>query len=127
MVAPATLSLSQLRAALGVSQAKLAGLAGISRHSVIRAENGLTLPSPLVQRALARVAERYLKRIRERSDVPIHRVNLRRMELCLGKPGPQWCRWSGQQKAAYLSHRARYKKMLAEVQRGSAIILPRLE
>src|SRR5690349_4287308 len=124
MVAPATLPVTQLRASLGVSQAKLARLAGISRHSVIRAENGLTLPSPLVQRAFARVAERYLKRIRERTDVPIHRVNMRRMELCLGKPGPRWKRWNGQQKAAYFSHRARYKRMLAEVEAGRAVIVP---
>jgi len=53
-------SVIQLRDALGVSQAELAELAGISRHTVMRAENGRTVPSPLVQAALARVAEDYL-------------------------------------------------------------------
>jgi transcriptional regulator with XRE-family HTH domain len=125
MVALATLAVRELRAALGVSQAELARLAGVSRHSVIRAENGRRFPSPLMQRALARVADRYLKRTHENAKVPIHQVNVRRMELCLGKPGPQWNRWNGQQRACYLSHRARYRKMLAEVQAGRADLLPR--
>ena len=124
MVALATLQIAELRAVLGISQAKLARLAGISRHSVIRAELGHAIPSALVQRALARVAERHLKRIRAEVQVPIHRVNLRRMDLCLGKPGPQWKHWSGQQRACYLSHRARYKKIRADAEAGRAMILP---
>jgi DNA-binding XRE family transcriptional regulator len=124
MVALATLPVGKLRAALGVSQADLAKLAGISRHSVIRAEKGITMPSPLVQAALSRLAKRHLKRTRPAEQVPIHRVNLRRMELCLGKPGPQWMRWNGQQRACYLSHRVRYRKMLAGVQAGRANIFP---
>lgn len=125
MVAPATLAIAELRAALGISQARLAKLAGISRHTVIRAERGRTLPTPLVQRALARLAERTLKRIRADVQVPIHRVNLRRMDLCLGKPGAQWKHWNGQQRACYFSHRARYRKILAECQAGRYMILPR--
>jgi DNA-binding XRE family transcriptional regulator len=125
MVAPATQSVLELRAALGVSQARLAKLAGISRHSVIRAEHGRTISSPLVQHALARVAERFLPRIQEGVNVPIHRVNMRRMHLCLGKPGAQWRRWNGQQRACYLSHRARYRKIIADAEAGRAMILPR--
>jgi DNA-binding XRE family transcriptional regulator len=124
MVALATSLVLELRATLGVSQARLARLAGISRHSVIRAEQG-RIPSPLVQAALARVAERYLKRIYAEVKVPIHRVNLRRMELCLGKPGSQWKIWNGQQRACYFSHRARYRKIIADAQAGRAMILPR--
>jgi DNA-binding XRE family transcriptional regulator len=45
MVAPATQSVRELRAALGLSQAKFAKQAGISRHSVIRAELGRTSPA----------------------------------------------------------------------------------
>jgi len=60
----ATISVVQLRDALGVSQAELAKLAGISRHTVMRAENGRTVPSRLVQAALARVAQDYLNRTR---------------------------------------------------------------
>jgi DNA-binding XRE family transcriptional regulator len=108
-----------------VSQARLAKLAGISRHTVIRTEQGRTLLSPLVQYALGKLARRYLKRIRREVKVPIHRVNLRRMQLCLGKPGPQWKRWNGQQRACYLSHRARYRKIRADAEAGRAMILPR--
>ena len=64
MVPVATFSVIRLRDALGVSQAELARLAGISRHTVMRAENGRTVPSPLVQAALARVAQDYLNRTR---------------------------------------------------------------
>ena len=124
MVAPATHPIIQLRSVLGISQAELAKLAGISRHTVIRAESGRTLPSPLVQAAIARVANHYLKRTQPATTVPIHRVDMRRMELCLGKPGPQWNSWNGQQRACYLSHRVRYRKFLAEYEAGRAIILP---
>ena len=124
MVAVATLPITELRAALGISQAELARLAGISRHTVIRAEHGRNFPSPLVQSALARVVKRNLKRIRPQVNMPIHRVNMQRMQLCLGKPGPQWKRWNGQQRACYLSHRARYRKILADVEAGRAMIVP---
>jgi len=77
MVPPATPSVIQLRVALGVSQAELAKLAGISRHTVMRAENGRTVPSPLVRAALARVAEDYLTGTHRAARVPIHHVNPR--------------------------------------------------
>jgi DNA-binding XRE family transcriptional regulator len=125
MVAPATLPVRALRAALGLSQSRLAKLAGISRHTVIRAEQGRTPTSRLVQFALARLTGRSLKCIRAEAKVPIHRVNLRRMYLCLGKPGAQWKRWNGQQRACYFSHRARYRKILSDVQLGRAMMLPR--
>jgi DNA-binding XRE family transcriptional regulator len=67
----------ELRAALGVSQAELAELAGISRHTVMRTENGRTVPSPLVQAALARVAEDYLNSTRQGGNLPIQ---LRRLK-----------------------------------------------
>lgn len=86
---------------------------------------GPHLPSPLVQAALARVAARNMKRIRAELEMPIHRVNMRRMELCLGKPGAQWRRWNGQQRACHFSHRSRYRKILADVEAGRAMILPR--
>jgi DNA-binding XRE family transcriptional regulator len=81
MVSLASSSIIQLRAALGVSQAELAKLAGISRHTVMRAENGRTVPSPLVQAALARVAEDYLKSTRQSVDVPVQLRRLRTIDF----------------------------------------------
>ncbi|HXY04585.1 MAG TPA: helix-turn-helix domain-containing protein [Terriglobales bacterium] len=125
MVALATRPVAELRRTLGISQAALARLAGVSRHTIIRAEHGRTLPSPLVQAAFARVAQRFLPRTEEMVNVPIHRLNMRRMDECLGKPGPEWKYMNGQQRACYYSHRARYQKILAEFQAGRALMLPR--
>ena len=80
MVSLAASSIIQLRAALGVSQAELAKLAGISRHTVMRIENDRTVPSPLVQAALARVAEDYLNSAQEAVSVPMQLRRLRSMD-----------------------------------------------
>ena len=77
MVPLASSFVMRLRATLGISQAELAKLAGISRHTVMRAENGRTVSSPLVQAALARVAEDYLTGTHRAARVPIHHVNPR--------------------------------------------------
>ena len=66
-----------------------------------------------------------MERKAQQTGLPIHYVDLVRMELCLGKPGAQWKRWSGQQRACYLSHRSIYRRIVAEVQAGRAVIVPR--
>ena len=58
MVALATLSVPELRATLGLSQAKFAQHLGVSRHTVIRAEKGRTIPSRMTQSVIARLARR---------------------------------------------------------------------
>ena len=71
---------TQLRATLGISQAQLAKLAGVSRHTIMRAENGRTVASFMVQAALARVAEDYLNSTRQTVNVPIQLRRLRTID-----------------------------------------------
>ena len=85
MVPLASSFVMRLRATLGISQAELAKLAGISRHTVMRAENGRTVSSPLVQAALARVAEDYLNSARQAVSVPIQPGRLSTMKKVKAK------------------------------------------
>jgi hypothetical protein len=71
------------------------------------------------------LARRRIERTAQDKGIPIHYVDLARMELCLSNPGAQWRKWTGQQRACYLSHRVIYKRIVADVEAGRAVIVPR--
>jgi DNA-binding XRE family transcriptional regulator len=124
MVAPATLSGAELRATLGLSQAKFAQHLGVSRHTVIRTEKGRTVPSRLTQSAIARIGRREGLTSRTIPNLHIYRVNMPAMMRHLG-PAKGWRTMKHRERGRSCRWRKFYRRIQAEQQGGQALVFPR--
>ena len=117
-------TIAEIRSQLGMTQTQLAKALGCHPRTILRAEKGLTRPSYLLLQQIMRLSRARLHGKLTQQSLPIHRVNLVRMQLCLTRPGAQWKQWNGQQRACYLAHRTMYRRIVADVEAGRAILMP---
>jgi transcriptional regulator with XRE-family HTH domain len=111
---------------LGMSQAAFADLLWCSKRTIIRAENGHSIPHPALQRRLRQVLQQWRYRgLVKTNDLIIHSVDPVKMERALNPPGSDWRHWNWHQRASFWARRKRYQRMIGEQQAGRAMILPR--
>lgn len=118
------LSVLELRSQLGWSQAKLARHVCASIRSVINWESGASSPSAAHLKLIRNVARWHGLKARHAPSQPTRRYNDERMRYYEGKPGARWLKMNGQQRAAFYSQRARYRRLRADLESGRALGQP---
>lgn len=107
-----------------MSQRQVARELGCDERTVRRVEHGLTAASQLLVRQLALFARRRVERRSYKDKRPIHYVDMERMEYYLGKEPRKHLLGHGQERASWRAHRAIYRRILADVQAGRAVLVP---
>lgn len=77
-------------------------------------------------RQVALLARRRIERRAYQEKLPIHYVDIERMEYYLGKEPRKRLLGHGQERASWRAHRNQYRRILADVQAGRASLVPRV-
>ena len=105
----------ELRRALGLSQVGFAKHLGIHKNSVINWERGYVYPSAACRLRMRSIARAHGLTKTTEGPLPIRHVSVVRMAQY---EKPKRKGGTGQQRAQYLSQRAKYRALLADAQAG---------